>query len=74
MESYTAVLKNKYTPDVLVCGLGPAGVSAAVAAARAGASVLGIEKCGFAGGNITNSNVIGVCGATDQFSGKLELY
>ncbi len=48
-----------------------AALSAAVAAARAGASVMGVEKCGFAGGNITNANVIGVCGAVDQFSGRL---
>ena len=71
METLTTALKKVYTPDVLVCGLGPAGISAAVAAAREGAQVLGIEKCAFAGGNITNANVIGVCGAADQFTGRL---
>ena len=71
MEFFHATMKQVYEPDVLVCGLGPAGISAAVAAARMGASVLGIEKCGFAGGNITNANVIGVCGATDMFTGRL---
>lgn len=71
METLTTALKKVYTPDVLVCGLGPAGISAAVAAARGGSQVLGIEKCAFAGGNITNANVIGVCGAADQFTGRL---
>lgn len=36
--------------DVLVCGAGPAGIAAAVAAARAGASVQLIEMAGCLGG------------------------
>ncbi len=40
--------------DVLVCGGGPAGVGAAVSAARQGASVLLIEKQGCLGGVATN--------------------
>ncbi|MEO2015803.1 MAG: FAD-dependent oxidoreductase, partial [Fuerstiella sp.] len=36
--------------DVLVCGGGPAGISAALAAARAGASVQLIEVAGCLGG------------------------
>lgn len=71
MEFFTAPLRKTYSPELLVCGLGPAGLSSAVAAARAGVSVLAIEKCGFAGGNITNANVIGVCGAVDMTSGEL---
>jgi hypothetical protein len=43
--------------DVLVAGGGPAGIGAAVSAARAGASVLLLEKRGFLGGNITASYV-----------------
>lgn len=39
--------------DVLVCGGGPGGVCAAVGAARAGASVLLIERYGFLGGMAT---------------------
>jgi hypothetical protein len=39
--------------DVLVCGGGCAGLGAAVAAARAGAKVLLIERAGFAGGIIS---------------------
>jgi hypothetical protein len=39
--------------DVLVAGGGPAGIGAAVAAARRGARVALLEKRGFLGGNIT---------------------
>jgi hypothetical protein len=40
--------------DVLVCGGGPAGIAAAVAAVRQGASTLVIEKQGCLGGVATN--------------------
>lgn len=39
--------------DVLVVGAGPAGIGAAVGAARAGASVVLAERFGFVGGNAT---------------------
>jgi hypothetical protein len=41
--------------DVLVCGGGVAGIAAAVAAARAGAKTLLIERAGFLGGTATGS-------------------
>jgi hypothetical protein len=41
-------------PDILVCGTGVAGIGAAVAAARQGASVLAVDRAGFAGGFFTN--------------------
>lgn len=43
--------------DILVVGGGPAGIGAAVAAARSGKSVMLLEKRGFLGGNITGSYV-----------------
>ena len=45
------------TYDVVVCGGGPAGVAAAVAAARAGVKVLLVEQAGFLGGAGTNAMV-----------------
>ncbi|MFZ5827359.1 MAG: FAD-dependent oxidoreductase [Bacillota bacterium] len=44
--------------DVLVCGGGPAGVMAAVAAARAGAQVGLVEQYGFLGGMATTALVL----------------
>lgn len=41
------------TPEVLVVGAGPAGIGAAIAAARNGAKVLLLERYGFLGGNLT---------------------
>lgn len=41
------------TPDVLVIGGGPAGIGAAVAAARNGAETMLVERHGFVGGNLT---------------------
>jgi len=44
--------------DVVVCGGGPAGTAAAVAAARAGASVMLLERYGCLGGLATGGLVI----------------
>ena len=46
--------RRELETDVLVCGGGCAGTAAALAAARAGAKTLLIEKAPFAGGIITN--------------------
>lgn len=40
-------------PEVLVVGAGPAGIGAAIAAARNGSKVLLLERYGFLGGNLT---------------------
>lgn len=39
--------------DVIVLGGGPAGIAAAIGAARNGASTLLVERCGFLGGMST---------------------
>ena len=48
--------------DVVVCGAGPAGLAAALAAARQGASVALLERYGFLGGNFTVASVGTMCG------------
>jgi 2-polyprenyl-6-methoxyphenol hydroxylase-like FAD-dependent oxidoreductase len=67
---YSRRLEARYRPDVLVCGGGPAGIGAAVAAARSGATTMLVERMGFAGGFFTA--VIGSAfdGFTDQVTGK----
>ena len=52
--AYSRSLPVIAEPDVLVCGTGLAGLGAAVAAARSGASVLAVDRMGFAGGFFTN--------------------
>ncbi len=53
-------------PDVLVAGGGPAGAAAAWGAARAGASVLLVERHGFLGGMLTAGGVRNVRQYTDH--------
>lgn len=45
------------TPEVLVAGGGPAGIGAAIAAARSGVKTMLIERYGFPGGNLTTAMV-----------------
>lgn len=52
--------------DVAVVGAGPAGIGAAVAAARAGAKVLLIEQHGCVGGMLTAGGVRNIRQYTDQ--------
>ncbi|MBL0142026.1 MAG: FAD-dependent oxidoreductase [Betaproteobacteria bacterium] len=49
-------------PDVLVVGGGPAGLAAACASARAGASTLLVESYGCLGGTLTIVTLGGFCG------------
>lgn len=55
------VLKPR-TCDVLVAGGGPAGVTAAVSAARLGARVLLVEREAGLGGNVRAAQVHSICG------------
>ena len=71
MEFYSKKIERVYKPDVLVCGLGPAGISAAVAAARMGASTMAVDRCAFVGGNFTNAKVVGIIGAVSTETGTL---
>lgn len=51
--------------DVIVAGGGPAGVAAAIAAARNGAHTLLVEKDGYLGGAATGAGVPAFCPFTD---------
>lgn len=50
MPTYTASIRDTWDTDVLVVGSGSAGATAAITAAREGASVTLIERYGFMGG------------------------
>lgn len=59
----------RYSPDVCVIGAGVAGLSAAVAAARAGMSVVIVEKYGFSGGAAIaglSGTICGLYGSGDR--------
>ena len=51
--NYSKELEVRACYDVVVAGSGPAGICAAVAAAREGAKVALIERYGVVGGNLT---------------------
>ena len=55
--SYTREITVTKTYDIIVCGAGPAGICAAVAAARQGAKVALVERYGIPGGNLTAGHV-----------------
>src|SRR5712672_3965306 len=57
--------------DVAVLGGGPAGIAAAVAAARAGRRTLLIERYGFLGGMGTAAGVTNFCGLHANVHGEL---
>lgn len=57
-------LQLRYESDVAVVGGGIAGVTAACAAAKAGARVILIERFGVTGGNCTVGGVASFCGET----------
>ena len=57
--------------DVAVLGGGPAGIAAAVAAARAGRRTLLIERYGFLGGMGTAAGVTKLCGLHANVHGEM---
>jgi hypothetical protein len=57
--------------DVAVLGGGPAGIAAAVAAARAGRRTLLIERYGFLGGMGTAAGVTNFCGLHSNVHGEM---
>lgn len=59
--------------DVCVAGAGPAGIGAALAAARTGARVFVAERHGFCGGNFTAASVGTVCGLYVRDGGSWSL-
>ncbi|MBC7808330.1 MAG: FAD-dependent oxidoreductase, partial [Akkermansiaceae bacterium] len=59
-------LSVRYRVDVLVAGGGPAGIAAALAAARSGARVLLLENGGFLGGSATAAQVPAFCPFSDK--------
>ena len=63
--SYTRSLRVLEEPDILVCGIGCAGLTEAVAAARMGLTTMAVEQWPFAGGNITVTH----SGNVDSISG-----
>lgn len=66
MFSYKKEIETIEEVDVLVVGGGPAGICAAVSAARLGVKVLLIERYGAVGGNLTLGNVSPILGKVSK--------
>ena len=63
------LIRGEY--DVIVLGGGPAGIAAAVAAARAGRKTLLVERYGFLGGMGTAAGVTNFCGLHANVHGDI---
>lgn len=72
MRTYTREIAVESATDVLVIGSGPAGLAAAVAAAREGTSVRLVEQYGYLGGNLTGG-LVGPCMTSFSLDGKTQL-
>src|SRR5699024_2787350 len=71
-RTYTRTIPVAKPTDVLVVGSGPAGLAAAVAAARSGASVRLVERFGSLGGNLT-AGLVGPCMTSFSLDGQTQL-
>ena len=71
--SYTREIPVYKRFDVIVCGAGPAGICAAVAAARQGAKVALLERYGVPGGNLTCGHVGPILGMVGKGTMRDEL-
>jgi hypothetical protein len=70
--SYSKDIPTAEHADVLVVGGGPAGIAAAIAAARGGAKTVLVERFGFLGGNLT-AGLVGPCMTSYSLDGKTQL-
>ncbi|OZM77138.1 FAD-dependent oxidoreductase [Pseudonocardia sp. MH-G8] len=71
-QQYTTELHTASESDVLVVGGGPAGIAAAVSAARAGARTVLVERYGSLGGNLT-AGLVGPCMTSFSLDGRTQL-
>lgn len=71
--SYSRELEVRGSYDVVVAGSGPAGICAAVAAAREGAKVALVERYGVVGGNLTAGYVGPILGMVGKGTMRDEL-
>jgi carbohydrate kinase (thermoresistant glucokinase family) len=69
---YTRDLPAAEHHDVVVVGGGPAGIAAAISAARTGARTLLIEQNGYLGGNLT-AGLVGPCMTSYSLDGSTQL-
>ncbi|MGH2531386.1 MAG: FAD-dependent oxidoreductase [Thermomicrobiales bacterium] len=70
--TYTKSIPVTAETDVLVVGGGPAGIAAAIAAARGGARTRLIERYGYLGGNLT-AGLVGPCMTSYSLDGQQQL-
>jgi ribulose 1,5-bisphosphate synthetase/thiazole synthase len=70
--SYDKTIPSAPPADVLVVGGGPAGLAAAISAARSGARTVLIERNGFLGGNLT-AGLVGPCMTSYSLDGQTQL-
>lgn len=61
---YTTEVPLIRSCDILVCGAGPAGIAAAVTAARSGLDTVLLERFGMVGGSMTIGNVTTLMGTS----------